>query len=344
MPGYKRKFKKSRRTSKRSKRYKSVKPKKITALAIAKATQGKRNYLFENRANGHVSGVNQILVSACQDWNDYADNSFVNCARILDAIGVSALGKSNDSEGIKYHISKHRAIHTLRNLTKEPCIVTVYVFKNIVDIYETNVTTPINTLETNFIADLVMGWDLYAPAAAVTLAGTGTSVIYSQGGSYCQLLNDTLHPSNSIGLKKRWKMLNKATRKMAPGDDWILPVHLPSQIYDPQMAEAVAGQVSASAGYRLGTSSIIAYKNMGRVFVVRQHGEIGASDADNTVYGWMQTNLYHGLKETAQVFKLDTVGNSTFLTHTKDTDAADLMSPSMFHMGKIVDDGTIDDA
>lgn len=193
------------------------------------------------------------------------------------------------------------------------------------------------------MADLVKGWDMFAAAAQFNLAGTGTIGLYTQGNTYMSTSVDTLWPSNSVDFDKRWKMLKHATKRLAPGDTWVLPVHLPNTIYDPMENQAITGIVAAG-GYVGTTSYLIAKANEGRVFVTRQRGEIGVSDADENVYGWMKTNVYHGTKQTARVRKLLIAGgNSISFAITKDTDANDLVSPSLFHMVKAIDDGAIDD-
>lgn len=334
---------KRRRGGKKYGRKRKLKMPKLTPLAIAKATQGARLYNYENRATGHQSAVNQIMMDAGYGHDSYFDNSVPNQVRILDAVGIDALGDSaGGGAGIKYHISKHNVTHTLRNLTKEPAIVTCYVFKNLVDITYQDLTVDQDSLQKAFMSDLVKGWDLFQTAGNVNLAGTGTQVIYAQSDQFCKLTTDNLWPTNSIALKTRWKMLKKATKRMLPGDDWILPVHLPNVIYDPVEKQQDVG-VKGAGLYVSPVGYLVACANEGRVFVIRLHGEIGVSDADANVYGWMSTNIYHGYKESAQVRKLQTIGNSVYMASTKDTDAADLMTPSQFHMVKQIDDGAIDD-
>lgn len=334
--GYKRKYGKKKRGNK--------KLKGLTPLAVAKALNGFRQYNFEDRSQGWLSAVNEIAFTAGAAHSISADNGLANQTTILNAVGLTQLGLSSDADGVRYHISEHNVTHTLRNVTKEPCVMTCYVFKNIVDIINQDLTTDIDTLQKAFMADIVAGWDVYQTAANVNLAGTGTQVVYAQGDYFCKLLSDNLHPSNSIGLKAKWKMVKHATKRLMPGDTWVLPTHLPNIMYDPKEAQALTAFYKGAGLYTAAGSAILALANQGRIFVVRQRGEIGVSDADQSIYGWMNTNVYHGLKETARVRKVNVAnGNSVYMNFAKDTDAADLMTPSQFHMVKMTDDGAIDD-
>jgi len=318
-----------RRFKKRGGRGKRQKPiKRITPLAIAKASMGKRKYVYEDRSKGMVGARNVITYRAPFTSEGTGDHN--DMETILSATGLTTLGGVNDSAGTQYWVGNQLVTYCLRNLEHEASVVTVYIFKNLVDVYKEDLTVDIDSPGEKLIADLVQGWDQFASAGDVNLAGTGTYVQYTQGDREATVTYDFLHPAQSVGFYKKWGLVKKSTKKLMPGDDWEFNIKIPNNIYDPFLYEDLSGQQTVGGYTDLGYLMLKAGK--GRFVVFKNRGVMGKSDADHTIYGYMSTNHSVALKQTAQVLKLQQLGHSLAMSGTKDADAADLRSPSEFVM------------
>lgn len=325
---FKRRFKKR---GGRGKRRKAIK--RVTPLQIARGITGKRNYLLERRDGGIVGTRNVITYTVPQPTA--GTNSQPDLDNILTATGLTVLGDDNDANGINYWVGNQLIKYNVRNVEHEAAIVTVYVFKNLTDVTEEDLTADIATLGAKLMADLVQGWDVFSTSTMVNLIGTGDAVVYTQADTSCQVESDAIYPSSSVDFNKKWKMLKRSTKKLMPGDDWEFTVKIPNINYDPFKFEQLTTQQAVS-GYS-DVAPLIAYAGKGRVVLFRTRGVMGKSDADHTIYGYMSTNMSVAIQQKAQVLPLKSQGHSLSFGLVADADAADLRSPSEFVM--VTDDG-----
>lgn len=298
MPG------KRRISKKRSRR---VKHKKLSAISLAKLQSRPRFYSLSVTSEGVQTITNQKTIKTMETFfSAGCPGSLNSCESILASVGRETMGSSTDAGGVIYYIYKNLVNLNLRNMESEACIAYVYVFTNKDDLFARDLTTDINTVGKAMIADLVRGWDISSANANVNLIGTGDTVIYTQGNDECQLLTDQLYPYNSVGFLDKWKIVKKAGRKLQPGDDWMIGIKVPAQKYDPiANLNIQSGTLDRGAsGYNEANAKPICKKGMARLPVIFLRGIIGKDTVTVGKYGWMTTDVYCGIRQTAQVLKL----------------------------------------
>lgn len=368
MPGYKRKrYSRTRKGyGKRKKRSYKKKP-KLGRLGLAKLQSRPHHYFAETRAVGlHNASVDTIGLYAItapgngvyQTNNRVAFGSSDDMNGIMTAAGgLSALGDENETTGKAWHIFKYSVSITMRNVEKDPCIVKIYLLTNI-DALRTEVTAEPTTLGTpvlQMFRDLHAGWDKFTAAANFTNAGLASPFVpfgrqgaaggYDVGSHAIEIVTPALNTDsttdmtinskflnlkNSIGFLKRWKVLKAATRKLQPGDEWLLPFKVPARTYTAD--DYSENEVVTNYNDALGYFNLLAKPGHVRIPLVFVQGLTGYLATNQNVYNLMDTNIALQLVSRAQVLPIVTTGYNNVMHLEQDVrqTEANLRGPSDF--------------
>lgn len=187
---------------------------KVTAYAIAKATQPTRKYVMEH--TDILKNVNNDLPHLWQALCCNADIPMIEAALSADGPGGVDLGSITSANSV-YRVTNMNTRIVLRNTTNHTCLIRMYVCVARNDCDKQTATDSL----VYAMRHLIDGWDHLVDDALVTTAGTGTIVNFSAGNAFALAGMRYLNPYKSDVFCQNWKIEEARSGRLNAGDDFV---------------------------------------------------------------------------------------------------------------------------
>jgi len=293
-----------------SRRYKRKnKRRTLTKNAVLKLLNGERQYLADARGRELSSLQDKYLY---QTVGPAGTSGAMKT--IIESTGRDALqlGDVTDAQQLKYQIFQYQVNTHFRNVSNHDCFMEIYECICRKD------TQAGFSMDARAMQSLVDGWDAFAPNAAINNTGTGTDVVFTSGNTTCSAISGNLTPFKSRSFTKDYKIANVIRVKLKPGDDLFHKQKVKSHVYDPLIE--LGGFTNAAT---VKTRDQIG--GVSRFLLIRLRGALGKCNSDDTLTGYVKTDVAYELLCKAKVRRVN-----------RDVDVIALKAPSVDTLGACV--------
>lgn len=312
----------------RSTRHNKRKRSRLSKYSVARAVNPDRKFIREYRRDPINSPAGKTTWGVVADMDCVSDHSY-----IISTTGAGGLPLGSNVSNSKqdYVIKNNRNIINMRNVSNHDCFLTLYEVQFRQDYFKPG-TTGVGTFATCIqyaLAHLVYGWDVVLPDAAIIPAsGLGSVVDYVDGDTSFTSVSEALTPFKSSNFCKAFKILKANKIKLRPGDDVRYVLRGSKTVYNDQVRKLYSS-LNSGAHHQLG------YANKTKLLIYKLHGALGKSNTDDSVIGWMDTDVAVEKMWTADVvpMQVGTEQRLTSITVTQDDIAAhSLEGPTEFEV------------
>lgn len=268
-----RRYKRRRYSGRRSRGFQQV-------LNLNRRVLGSKKWSQEYRLEGLTSTTNQVkyaVLHCCGERADITTAIDSTLGETGNPLGGSALAAT---EHQKWDIQNYKSNLHIRNVGAHEMFLTVYKIK-----FRHRSNYDGLTCGQYVMNSIVKGIKQEMGAGATTVTSkTGENVITSDaGGGIIETYSKWLHPTMSREFRRTFKIVKEKKYKLQPGDDVYCNDRLRNRVFNPQdHAEYSASGNGADPD---------AYANYTIVYLVRWHGPLGRSTTDDTVVGYLDSEI-----------------------------------------------------